>query len=143
MKKYVVDASVTLKWIFEEEDSKKARELLRMSERGKIMLLAPDLWTYEMISAITTAVRRKKITVAKAEEMMRMVMKAGLKLISVNDIAERIVRISIKYDISGYDAAYIGLAKANSLILVTADEALVRKVDDMRIVSSLKDFRNF
>ena len=40
MKKLVVDASVCLKWIFAEENSDKARLLLKQQEKNEILLLA-------------------------------------------------------------------------------------------------------
>lgn len=51
MKRYVVDASVILKWVLgdrEEHDHEKATELLNAWAEGRVELLAPTLWEYEV-----------------------------------------------------------------------------------------------
>lgn len=142
MKKLVVDASVCLKWIFEEEDSPKARLLLQKQEQKEVLLLVPELWEYEILNGFTSAVLRKKISHAKAKILLKLVLEAHLEIISMSDLLGKSLENAKKYQISGYDSAYLTLAKENKILLISADDRLVKKVGDQKIAVSLNEFPN-
>ena len=55
----VVDASVALKWQFEDEEiTESATALLRDFVEHKVELTTPTLFAYEIINAINTAINR-------------------------------------------------------------------------------------
>ena len=54
-KLYVVDTSVTAKLFLVEEQSEEAKHIYRQATRQEIMLLAPELTCYELISVLTQA----------------------------------------------------------------------------------------
>ena len=58
----VVDASVALKWQFEDEEvTEPATALLRDFVEDRVELITPTLFPYEIISAINMAIIRKRI----------------------------------------------------------------------------------
>src|SRR3989344_5531899 len=140
MKKLIVDASVSLKWVFEEEDSFKARLLLKKFEQKEVLLLVPQLWEYEIVNGFTSAVLRKKISYLKAKKLLKLVLGANLEIISVSSLLEKCLENAKKYQISGYDSAYLTLAKENKILFVSADERLVKKVGDQKITVTLAEF---
>lgn len=140
MKKLVIDASVCLKWVFEEEDSDKARLLLKQQEKNELLLLAPELWEYEIVNGFSSAVLRKKVPYQKARKLLKLVLEADLEVVSMTDLLIKCLENAKKYQISAYDSAYVTLAKENGVILVSADDRLVTKVGDKKLVISLKDF---
>lgn len=139
MKKFVVDASVCLKWAFEEEDSDIARSLLAESEKGSLLLLAPSLWEYEIINALAVAVRRGKITSRRSNALFDILWEAKPELIELSDLSKPCLENAKKYEISGYDSAYVTLAKENNIVLVSSDASLVRNIRNTLIAISLAD----
>jgi predicted nucleic acid-binding protein len=51
-----------------------------------------------------------------------------LQVVSTADVAETALTLALEYRITAYDASYVALAQKVSLPLVTADEALVRRL---------------
>lgn len=134
MKKIVVDASVCLKWIFEEKDSDKARNILSLSDDGKLLLLAPSIWEYEIINGFSSALLKKKITFSQAKRLSRMIIAAKPQIISIEDLLPNILENCHLYKISAYDSAYVTLARENKLTLISADEKLVQKVANKDVI---------
>lgn len=139
MRKFVVDASVCLKWVFEEEDSQIARSFLQEYEKRSLLLLAPSLWEYEIINALAVGVRRKKILPRRANQMFGALWEARPQLIELSDMGKPCLDCALRYGLSGYDSAYVTLAKENHIVLVSSDVRLVRTVNDASIAISLID----
>ena len=139
MKKLVVDASVCLKWVFEEEDSEKARFLLKQQEKNELLLFAPELWEHEIVNGFASAVLRKKVPFLTAKKLLKLILEANLEIISMTDLLAKCLENAKKYQISAYDSAYVTLALENGIVLVSADDRLVTKVGDKKLVISLKE----
>jgi len=59
----VVDASVALKWQFEDEEATdSATQLLKDYVEGNQELVSPTLFAYEVLSGIQVAIRRGRIS---------------------------------------------------------------------------------
>lgn len=140
MRKVVLDASICLKWVFEEEDSEKARNLLTLSEKGDILLLAPEIWEYEIVNGFASAMLKNKLSYLHSKKLLRMVLEARPQMISTHGLLLKSLENCHKYRISAYDSAYITLAVENKIILVSADEKLVQKVGDPNVAMTLTRF---
>lgn len=140
MKKIVVDASVCLKWVFEEQNSQLARDILIKKEQNQILLFSPSLWEFEITNALATAVLRKKVSVKKSQEFLQLLLEAKPEIISLSDILLKCLLNCKKYGISGYDSAYVTLAEENKLVLVSSDDKLVTKINNHKIATSLSTF---
>jgi len=136
----VIDASVCLKWLFTEEDSPAALSILKASEEKKVTLLAPLLWEYEIVNALTTAVARKKITFSKSLKFLKFFLKSKPQLLSITGEYKLCLTLAKKYQLSGYDSSYLTLAKPAKTILVSADKKLVAKVGDKKLAIGLKEY---
>ena len=58
MRKYIIDASVAVKWLYEEPFYMEARRFLQ----PQIVRIAPDFIILECLSAIQRKVKRREIT---------------------------------------------------------------------------------
>lgn len=142
MKKIVVDASVCLKWVFHEEDSSSARLLLDHYEKGIVLLMAPALWEYEITNALVTAVRRKKITAKKSASFLQLFMEASPEIISISEHLGKILENARKYTLSGYDSAYVTLAKESESLLISSNSKLVERVGNTKIAVLLREYNS-
>jgi predicted nucleic acid-binding protein len=118
----VIDASVAVKWVIEEERTKEALAL-----RGRA-LAAPDLLIAECANILWKKVRRNELSEQEAGFAAGLLAHADIELVAMRPYLEAAVRIAVALDHPAYDCVYIALAEAEGLRLVTADTSLVRKV---------------
>ena len=144
MKKYIVDASTTLKWIFNDEEGVGvARELLSDYLSEKIVLIAPSLWLIEVANAVKSAVLSGRIASKKGELLLSLLLQAKPKIIPLDGYVENAFKLACKYKISVYDGLYLTIALENKIPFVTADKKLFEAVKGLKEkVAHLNDFKN-
>ncbi len=106
MSRYVVDASVAIKWFVPEVHAEAAARLLE----GDNQLLAPDLLFPEFGNILWKKARLGEIRVSEAREILR-----ALEAVSAFEIAYGLER-------SVYDSVYLSLAVINECRMITADK---------------------
>lgn len=135
--KYVLDASVVIKWFIKEEDSDRATKLLDEYNQGKCELSVPDLLIYEVANVLRY---NPRFSYADTLRSVRSIHNLDLDIVeSVEIIIEFAVGISYKKRISFYDALYIAVAREIGYVFVTADEKLYDLVSDLPFIKLLKD----
>lgn len=113
----VVDASLGLKWVFQEEHSDRATALGQGRE-----LLTNTLFWPEAANAIATHVRRGHIGRAEADDAFRDLRAAPLHTRPLNAASVE-AALAIAHDLSHpiYDCCYLALAMAEEAVVITAD----------------------
>jgi predicted nucleic acid-binding protein len=126
----VVDASVVLKWQFDDEECVSQALALRddFYLRGAIRVIAPQLLAYELTNGIVVASRKKRISTEKAAEAMSNLLALGVELKEVESLSS--LELALRYNLSAYDAAYVTLAQSEKCELWTGDKALYQAVKD-------------
>lgn len=125
MKKYIVDSSTTLKWIFDdEEDVDVARKLLLQYLSGTIVLITPSLWLVEVANAIKSATLSGRITGKKGQSLLELILEAKPNIIPLDNYVETAFETACKYKISVYDSLYLVIALENEIPFVTSDNRL-------------------
>jgi predicted nucleic acid-binding protein len=120
---FVVDASVSLSWCFDDEASADSDALLhRLGEGGGIV---PVSWEYEVANVLALAQRRGRIT--EAESARRSTLLRALPIHVVRDLdPAALLDTARRHSLSAYDAAYLLVAEREGLPLATRDSALAR-----------------
>jgi predicted nucleic acid-binding protein len=128
MKKFVVDASVILKWVLgddREANQDKAMELLQAWAEGRCELAAPSLWAYEAGNILG------RLLGEEAQEKMELLLGLGIHNI---ELTPKISEMSLSWmrdkAVTFYDAAYLAAARERKAILVTADQSFARKMGE-------------
>jgi predicted nucleic acid-binding protein len=120
----VIDASLTMAWYFDDESTPATDALLdRVANIGAIV---PGLWRLEVANAFQTAIRRQRIDAVYRDASLA---ELGLMPITVdadtNTYAwSSTLRLSERFSLTLYDAAYLELAQRRSLPLATLDRDL-------------------
>ena len=122
MSSLVIDASVAVKWVVEEEGTKEALALRDQA------LAAPDLLIAECANILWKKVRRNELSEQEAVFAAGLLARADIELMAMRPYLEAAVRIAVALDHPAYDCIYIALAEAEGLRFVTADMSLLRKV---------------
>lgn len=123
---FVVDASVTMGWCFEDENEAYSDAVLaRLAEDEAIV---PSIWLLEVANVILVAERRHRLTPAQATRFLELI---GSLPISVDDATDvrsiwPILDLGRAHNLSSYDAAYLELALREGVPLATLDERLIR-----------------
>jgi predicted nucleic acid-binding protein len=116
-RRIIVDASVALKWVLEEDGSDRAEPV----SEGRELLTSALSWP-EAGNAIASRVRRHELSRARASDAMRDLRAAPLGTRPLNaDLAAAALNIACDLAHPIYDCCYLALAVQENSIVVTAD----------------------
>ena len=118
----VIDASVALKWVFEEPGTEAALAL-----RGE-QLIAPAIWLAEAANALWRHVRLGETTAAEALARMDELAKAPVATLSIEPHVARALRLGTEISHPVYDCFYLALAEQRGTRLVTDDRRLLARL---------------
>ena len=120
----VLDASMTLAWLFEDEQTDQVLATINHVYMGGASV--PPLWRYEVANGLQMAIRRQRITpdyrtrcLDKIDELPITIDPDG-----VSEIWSTTTKLADLYRLTVYDAAYLELAQRRRLPLATLDAAL-------------------
>jgi predicted nucleic acid-binding protein len=113
--KIVIDASVALKWVFDEPGSAAAITL-----RGED-LLAPSLWLAEAANAVWRRTRIGDIIAEEAAAYFSELANAPVALVAIEPHLERALALAMEIGHPIYDCVYLALALHHDTHVVTAD----------------------
>ena len=123
--RFVIDASVALKWQFKDESETEASiQMLIDFIEGKISLFSPTLFIYEVVSAIHIAVSRNRIAKDEGIEIIRDILGIGVVLTDFSGLEEKTLHMAKTYRRSAYDCAYLALAQKEGCDFYTGDKRL-------------------
>jgi predicted nucleic acid-binding protein len=118
---FVVDASIAGAWLLPDEQNAFAEQMItRLADDDA---WAPDLLRHEIRSILLNAERRGRIADDFIHAALSRFRSLPLRLTASDDDIE-VVRLSRKYRLSAYDAAYLALALLERLPLATLDQKL-------------------
>jgi predicted nucleic acid-binding protein len=123
----VIDASIAVKWVIEEEGTPQALTLRRTAR-----LLAPELLVAECANILWKKARRNELSREEALLAARLLQTAAIELVPTRSLLAAATRIAIALDHPAYDCLYLALAIENDCRFVTADERFLRKLGGRR-----------
>lgn len=123
--RYVVDASVGVKWILPEPGSDRACALLAEVAAGHAHLLAPDLYAAEVANVLwQRASLRAELTEEEAREALRALLVSLPELVPSEALLPQALALALAFRRPVYDCLYAALAVREGCTLVTADRRL-------------------
>ncbi len=129
---FILDCSVAIAWLFEDEATPETEHLLEQLKDGAAHV--PNLWRLELGNVLIQAEKRGRITAANITPCLELLV--SLPIITDTETDDRafreILSLAHTYDLTTYDAAYLELAIRRGIPLATLDKTLVaaaRKTD--------------
>jgi predicted nucleic acid-binding protein len=122
----VIDASVALKSVLNEQGSDKAQVLFEEFRQGLHSLIAPDIFRVEIAHALTRAERKKIIPVGHAAILFDDVIVQPPEFFDTAPLMAKAIEISSQTRTSVYDALYLCLAFEHNCEVVTADLKFIK-----------------
>lgn len=126
MMRFVVDASVMVKWFVPEVHAEAARVLLR----DDFSLSSPDLVRAEIGNVLWKKWRRDQLSSEEVEGVLRDLESFTLTIETSEPLMGAAWNVARIYDGSFYDGLYVALALQTSCALVTADRKLYNALND-------------
>ncbi len=123
----VIDASIAVKWVVEEDGTAEALTLHRLAK-----LIAPELLAAECANILWKKVQRGELSKEEALLAARLLQAADIEFLPVRSLLEASAQIAIELDHPAYDCIYLALATQRDCQFVTADERFVRKLSEGR-----------
>jgi predicted nucleic acid-binding protein len=121
----VLDASMTVAWLFRDERSAMPQSVLRTVAREGAWV--PSLWRLEVANVLRNAVRRKRCGEGYATRCLERL--GRLRIMIDPETAAQAWgttrQLSSEHDLTLYDAAYLELAVRRRRPLASADAALI------------------
>ena len=127
MSTFVLDCSVTMAWLFQDEASPNTDQLLK-ELRNDSNALVPNLWRLELGNTLTQAERHGRITAAQLTTTLELVRNLPITTDAETDSRafREILNLARTTSLTTYDASYLELAMRHGVPLATLDKALIR-----------------
>ena len=127
MTRFVIDASVAVKWFLPPSGEPLADEALRLLAgyvEGRYQFLVPDLIWAECANIFWKAARQGRCSPKTAEEAILALRNRNLPTTSSHSLLPEAFSLAATFDRTVYDSLYVALAIRLKADLVTADERL-------------------
>ena len=125
----VVDASAGIKLFLVEPLAGQADALFAsLAASPPARLYVPDFFYIECTNILGKYVRRFGYAPEAAHQDVVDLVRLSLRVASTASLAEAALALALEHGLTAYDAAYVALAQELSLPLVTADQALIRRL---------------
>jgi predicted nucleic acid-binding protein len=123
--RFVVDASVAVKWhLPDEPDVEPAAAVLADYREGRVALIAPSQLRYEVPSAIRNAVRTNRVTPSEGRSAITNFLAWRVPTVADDEMIEAGYGHSLRFNCSLYDGLYVALASILDCPLIHADQRL-------------------
>ena len=130
----IVDASAWLAVLLQEVEAPAVEPIL---ERHP--LIAPELIRYETANGLLFARKRKRLIDSgnTFDQLLSIIYSFPIQILPINAWWSYAVYLVNHYDLTFYDASYIGTAKALGLPLLTLDENIIKVMEQEKIAKVL------
>lgn len=118
---FVLDASVVVAWLLDDEDDPRAQAALVRLEAEEA--LVPHVWHVEVRSALLAAERRRRLGPDEVDDCLRRVRELPVRTDAAPDV-DTAFSLARGHRMSLYDALYLELALRVDVPLATLDHAL-------------------
>jgi len=130
---FVLDASMTIAWLFAAERSEAARAVLRLcvTEGASV----PAIWRLEVANVLRNAVRRRRCGQDYADRSLARLARLPITVDAETDRHAwgETRRLALTHDLTLYDAAYLELAARLRRPLATGDASLMLAAKRLRL----------
>ncbi|MBE9050700.1 type II toxin-antitoxin system VapC family toxin [Nostocales cyanobacterium LEGE 11386] len=133
MSRYVLDASVAIKWVVTEVHSDAARSLLKSNHT----FLVPDFFFAEVANVLWKRVRRGEDTADNARQTLADLTTIPLEMYLSQPLMPLALDIALQNNRAVYDSLYLALAITQQCQMVTADEKFYNALQNTTYVNNL------
>lgn len=121
---FVLDASMTLAWTFEDETTEQTRAVARRALAEGVVV--PQHWAHEVANGLIRGERRNRTGLHKTAAFLARLddIPTDIDLLDPRRVFLNVVSLARAFRLSAYDAGYIELAQRLGVGLATLDGPL-------------------
>lgn len=130
----VLDASVTLSWLFERAtEAERSRSIAILEQLDDSPGAVPVLWMAEVLNAIVVGERRRIISVTQSADFLERLSALNIETDPISTTARRdaVLGVARELSISAYDATYVELAMRLGRPFATFDTRLRKAAESI------------
>lgn len=133
MTAYVLDVSLTMGWLFEDEATDAGWQLLDRAIRTGVTV--PSIWAYELANVLFVAERRGRVTPAQSSAFLRRLdgLRIDIEATPSSRLLSVVLPLARATGLAIYDAAYVDLAQRLALPLATKDRRMAEAAASLSI----------
>lgn len=130
VERFVIDSCVAIKWRLRDETEVAQADAIQDDYvAGRVQLLVPTLFDYEIGNILKVAVSRNRLPEAHAVIALADFKAVKFERHEFLTYQSRAFGLAIRYQRSVYDASYLALAEAHDLDFYTGDKRLYNAVN--------------
>lgn len=119
---FVLDASVTMAWCFEDETNPFTEAVLdRLTETHAVV---PTIWQLEIANVLLVGERKQRLTQAKTSHFITLLQSLPINVAETAETFPSLLALGREHKLSSYDASYLALALMEGLPLASQDSKL-------------------
>jgi predicted nucleic acid-binding protein len=125
MEPFVLDASVSLAWCFDDEANHYTEELLDWCDAGTDVYV-PSIWAFELTNILVQAHRKGRVAQERVDQFIGEILRFAIHVepLSTEQTVSQVRQLSENYRLTAYDAAYLAVALNRGLPLASQDSDL-------------------
>ena len=122
MNEAVIDASVVLRWAFEDEADRPGAIGVEQALRdAQLHAVEPPLFLLEVAASLERGIRERRIDRTAAEAVMRALGAVSFEEVEPRAFASAALELALATGLRVPEASYLEVARARQAILITAD----------------------
>lgn len=132
----VLDASVTLSWLFERETpSERKRSAATLAALENRAAVVPALWQAEVVNGLLVGERRKLVLPGQSAEFLARLSRLPIATDSALPASRQdaVMQLGRHYGLTAYDATYLELAMRVASGLATFDRHLAKAANEVGV----------
>jgi predicted nucleic acid-binding protein len=133
---FVLDASFTLHWCFEDEATPASDAVLTRLQNQTDSAWVPGIWPHELLNGLGKGITRKRPRDGrerqKAFSLWQEIRALPIRVIEV-PVDDALLDLALHHNLAVYDASYLSLAVSRGLSLATSDDKLAAAAQSVGI----------
>ena len=126
-----IDASIIIRLLVGGEGAEQVATLWQEWKTSDHQLVAPSLMPYEVANVLHQHVRHGSLQPVEADEALHIALSLNIQLYRETALHTQAVRLARELELPAtYDAHYLALAQQLGAFFWTADQRLIRMVDN-------------
>jgi predicted nucleic acid-binding protein len=130
---FVADNSVVIAWFSRSQATAYTDRMYRRLEKDE--LLVPSVWPYEFANALAVLERRKVLTTALVDEIVRKAARLASRIDAPPASPAALLAVARRHALSAYDAAYLELAERLQIPLAAKDSPLAAAASKLSLLA--------
>ncbi len=123
-RRFVLDSSMTMAWLFREESSTYTYSIRRSLKSHKAIVTM--LWPYEVANVMYIGLKRQRCTSSDMATWFRILATFPIEVqpIQMNSLMSDLVHMAVRHQLTVYDASYLELAWRTGLPIASLDHRI-------------------